>query len=203
MTARLPPGRAGRLRLLARLDSARRAATLLDRKERLLRAEERRLAQLTAATGSAWDSTWREAAAWAGRAAVLGGQRDLSPHRLGAPDQPVEAKITWRASMGIEYPEAAQAVVPPAGRALPANPALASAAAANRRAVAAAISHAAASCAFERVQAELAATRRRRRAIADRLVPRLDAQLAELETRLDELEREEHTRIRWTQGRRP
>jgi V/A-type H+-transporting ATPase subunit D len=50
------------------------------------------------------------------------------------------------------------------------------------------------------VDAEVALTRRRLRAINDRWLPRLEASLATLNRDLDESEREQTFRLRWAAG---
>ena len=74
---------------------------------------------------------------------------------------------------------------------------LVEAGAAYRRAVEAAADHAAAQAAVQIIEAELAATGRRARAISDRWLPRLEAWLAAVTRELDEAEREEAFRLRW------
>jgi len=63
-------------------------------------------------------------------------------------------------------------------------------------ALTAAAEHAAATAALRRVEAELATTRRRRRALEERLQPRLQAQLHRLDLALDERDREMALRTR-------
>jgi len=193
-----PPGRAGRLWLQARLGVARRAADLLDRKERLLRSDVRRLSELASSSSEAWDAACRRAETWAARTALVGGRDDLF-----RPGPPAAAEVIWSNSMGLSYPTEATCRQAPPVPVVSANPALGFAVAANRRAVDAAVHCAAASYALGQVTAELSATRRRRRAIAERWIPDLESALARLESRLDELEREEHVRARWAQRRAP
>ena len=52
------------------------------------------------------------------------------------------------------------------------------------------------------VDAEVAEVQRRKRAIADRWVPRLEAALRDLAQRLDDQERDELVRLHWVAGRR-
>ncbi|HET6966109.1 MAG TPA: V-type ATP synthase subunit D [Acidimicrobiales bacterium] len=206
MTVRVPPGRAGRLWLQERLGVARRAADLLARKERLLQAEERRIGADAEDAAREWVEAWREAEAWTGRAAVLGGDADLVRYRAAGGNPAAAARVGWHNTMGITYPSGSGVVLPDPPPAAWANAALPRAAAANRQAVASALRHAAAAYARSQVQAELAATRRRRRAVTERWLPELERALSELEARLDELEREEHVRSRWARlnpGRRP
>jgi len=195
MARRVPPGRAGRLWLHSRLEVARRAEDLLDGKERLLRAEELRTRELAERATTDWETGWRDAATWTRRAALVGGQRDLRPGGTGR----ATAEITWKNTMGITYPFDAVCSLPPEPPGPSPNPAFGPAVDANRQALDAAVRHAAAVYAHKQVLAELATTRRRRRAISDRWIPDLERSLAELDARLDEMEREEHVRIRWTQ----
>lgn len=197
MTVRVPPGRAGRLWLRERLDVARRAENLLGRKERLLQGEERRLGAEADAAAREWEESWREAEAWTGRVAVLGGDADLIRYRARAGAAPADARIGWRNTMGITYPTESGVALPDPPPAVWSNSALPRAATANRVALASALRHAAAAFAHSQVQAELVKTRRRRRAVTERWIPELERLLNELEARLEDLEREEHVRRRW------
>ena len=188
----VPPGRAARLWLLARLDVARRAADLLERKERLLRSEADRLGQLATRTARRWATSCRDAERWTGRAVLVGGREALR-HT----DPPASAELGWRNTMGLSYPDEAACRLSGDPPVASANPALGPAVTANRRALEAAVEHAAADYALARVTAELATTRRRRRALTERWIPELERTLASVESRLEELEREEHVRVRW------
>jgi vacuolar-type H+-ATPase subunit D/Vma8 len=75
--------------------------------------------------------------------------------------------------------------------------ALSFAADAHRRALAAAVQHAAISRAVAMLAAELTHTRTRQRAIDNRWIPQLENALRILEMQLDELDREENVRVRW------
>ncbi|BCB75079.1 V-type ATP synthase subunit D [Phytohabitans flavus] len=100
---RTPPGRAGRLWLLHRLEAARHAADLLDRKLRILYREQDRLRRRARETGTAWQAAWRAADTWGLRTALLGGRRQL---RLAA-RPPTDVGITWQTIMGLSYPATA------------------------------------------------------------------------------------------------
>lgn len=193
---RVPPGRAGRLWLRRRLGTARLAADLLDRKLRILRGEQARLAALARDSGAVWEAAWRAADSWGLRAAMLGGRREL---RLGA-SSPAEVDIAWGTVMGLRYPAVATCRVPdaPAGGHEPGTAAVVEAAAAYRTALRAGAEHAAASAALRAVDAEVAATRRRWRAVQQRWIPRLEAALLDLGQRLEEAERAEGVRQRWS-----
>ncbi len=191
---RVPPGRAGRLWLLGRLQLAQRGLDLLDRKLRILRREQERLALLAQRSGDDWRRACRDAETWLLRAALLGGQRAI---RLAADGQPADVTITWRDTMGIRYPAEATCSFPErASPSLAGTAALDRAAAAHRAALAAAVQHAAVTAAIGTVEREVAATQQRLRAIQDRWVPRLQAALAELELGLDELEHADAVRLR-------
>src|SRR4051794_8304797 len=97
----VPPGRAGRLWLRRRLDTARRGVGLLDRKLRILRGEQERLRLLAERTGADWEAACADADAWLARAAVLGGQREI---RLAAAPPQTEVEISWGSVMGARYP---------------------------------------------------------------------------------------------------
>jgi V/A-type H+/Na+-transporting ATPase subunit D len=204
---RVPPGRAGRLWLRGRLAVARHGLDLLDRKLRILRGEQERLALLTQRTGDEWEQACRQAETWLLRAALLGGQRSL---RLATGGPPAGVTVAWRDTMGIRYPAEATCDAPGQASPPPGGAALERAAAAHRAALAAAARHAAASAALRTVDAEVAATSQRLRAIQDRWIPRLRATLAQVELDLDELEHADAARLRRainsqasTMGRQP
>lgn len=193
---RFPPGRAGRLWLVDRLRSGRLAATLLDRKIRILRSEQQRLRRLAEQCASRWHDSALEADRWGLRAALLGGEREL---RHSVPAEEADVAVEWSTIMGASYPTAASTHLPPASGTDrgPGTAALVEASAAYRTAVEAAAEHAVAQAAVRIVDAEVDATRRRLRAITDRWLPRLEAALAALTRELEEAEREEAFRLRW------
>lgn len=191
---RRPPGRAGRLWLRGRLQIAERGLDLLDRKLRILRGEQERLALLAQRTGDDFQRACTEAETWLLRAALLGGQRAL---RLAADGQPADVTVAWRDTMGIRYPTEASCSPPQqTSPSLVTTAALDRAVAAHRAALAAAVRHAAASAAVRTVDAEVTATRQRLRAIQDRWIPRLQATVTEVELALDELEHADAVRLR-------
>jgi V/A-type H+-transporting ATPase subunit D len=198
---RLPPGRAGRLWLLHRIDAGRRGDEVLDQKRQALVREELRLRAEAADAEADWRRSAADAHRWLDRAAVLGGERGLDLARFHA-GGPAEVEVTWRSTLGVRHPvEARIAPVAEAASALTGTAALAPAAEAHRRALAAAARHAVASASHRRVAAELALTARRLRTIERRWLPEHEAALQELEIRLDEEEREESGRIRWAAAR--
>jgi V/A-type H+-transporting ATPase subunit D len=103
-------------------------------------------------------------------------------------------------SMGIRYPGSVSCDPGP-------EPVVASTAAlrptiaAYRDALEAAAQHAAATAALHRLDRELAATRRRRRAIEEHLIPGLDDDIHRLDLALDEQERDEALRVRMAVNR--
>ncbi len=194
MARRPPPGRAGRLWLAERIEVARRGGQLLEQKQRLLRREQRRLAELVERTDRDWRARAADAESWNARVLVASGRDDL---RRAAPAvAAAEARVEWTNRAGVTYPSEASVALLPIPS-LPGSAALGEAAEAGRRALEAAVRHAAATMARRRVDLELLATVRRLRAIRDRWLPRLEAQLDQLDVRLDETEREETTRLRW------
>jgi V/A-type H+-transporting ATPase subunit D len=197
----VPSGRAGRLWLLARIRTGRLATDLLDRKLRILRTEQERFSLLAERTGALWHESWRRADEWGVRGAMLGGKREL---RLAAVAEPADVTVAWAGVMGVRYPVEATCHLPEASDADrgPGTTALVEAAAAYRAAIQTAASHAAATAACRTVDAEVTATRRRLRAIADRWVPRLETALRELSSQLEETERAETVRLRWALAHR-
>lgn len=193
---RVPPGRSGRVWLRHRLRAARLAADLLDRKLRVLRMEEERIRLLRQRTDARWQTTWRQADTWIGRASVLSGERDV---RLSTPPGVAEVSLEWANVMGVRYPVRAVCIVPVVDATVrgPDSAALVEAGAAHRDAVEAAVAYAAAEAAGQVVAAEIATTRRRLHAITDRWVPQLEQALIEVARELDEAELAEAFRLRW------
>jgi V/A-type H+-transporting ATPase subunit D len=195
----LPPGRTGRLWLRRRLATAERGAALLDRKLRILRAEQERLRELVGRTGPRWAAACAAADTWLVRAAILSGQRGI---RLSTGGEPARVTLNWQTVMGVRYPAAAERS--PAARSAVTQSgtvALSEAASAYAEAVHAGVAHAAATAALRAVDGEIEATFRRLRAIADRWIPRLEEALGELTQRLEEVERDETARLRWATRR--
>lgn len=185
--------RAARLHLITRLELARHAVELLHSKEQALQRERARLEVHAERARDTWDRSADEAATWLQRARALGATDELDVIVAHDP-QPAEIVIDWQASMGITYPGHVQCT-PALQPDLTASAALAPTMQAHHRALDAAATHAATRTALARLDAELATTRRRRRAIGDRLVPRLENNLRMLELDLDEQDREEALRV--------
>jgi V/A-type H+-transporting ATPase subunit D len=191
----VPPGRAGRLWLQRRLETARRGAGLLDRKLRILQAQLDQARESAAQTSTEWRHRQAEAEPWLLRAALLGGQRAI---RLADDGLFAEVTVSYTAIMGIRYPAGATYVIPPT--AAWDGPALAAARQAHRAALAAAVRHAAAAAAERVIEAETLATRHRLRAIRDRWIPRLEQALAEVTFAIEEQERADAARLRLAAG---
>lgn len=197
---RVPPGRAGRLWLRRRLDTARRGVDLLDRKLRILLGERERFRLLLDHTGAAWRDRCGEAERWLLRAAVLGGEREI---RLATGAAPAEVSIEWSTVMGVRYPARITCTIPAASPAArhPGNAALVEAQAAYGLALEAAVRHAATETALRIVDSEVVDVRRRLRAIADRWVPALETAVRDVTQRLEERERSETVQRRWAAAR--
>jgi V/A-type H+-transporting ATPase subunit D len=192
----MPPGRTGRLWLQRRLGTARRAATLLDEKLRILRHEQERLVLLVRRTAPEWERSCREAETWLLRSVLVGGQGVL---RQSITDGLAEVSVNWSSAMGLRY-AADAGYTPPtldASAATAGSAAVPAARAAYLQAVEAAVRHAAALAALEAVEDEMAGTRRRLRAVEDRWIPRLEAALDRVRLELAESERAEGVRLRW------
>ena len=186
--------RAGRLRIASRLELARHAAGLLHSKEEALERERVRLDGHATRAQAAWTSACDDAARELVRARMFGAGDELA--RLIA-SGPTPATFTphWQTSMGVAYPGAVECEPGPLP-ALGSTAALVPAVDAYRRALRAAAQHAAAGAAVRCLTAELAQTRRRRRAIEHRLQPALERAQRELDLHLDELDRDEALRVR-------
>ncbi|MGZ4436936.1 MAG: V-type ATP synthase subunit D [Actinomycetes bacterium] len=201
---RVPPGRSGRMWLTHRLAVASRAAELLDQKVRVLRQETERYALLAERTEADWARSCLEAEDWALRAVLVGGQAAL---RAAADHEPAEAALTWETTMGVSHPAQARCRLPVTTADDTLGPATVAAVTAYRHALEAAVAHAAAVAALRAVEAELAATRHRLRAVTDRWMPRLEEALAAMVLSLEETERAEGVGLRWalraTQQRDP
>ena len=197
MRIRRPPGRAGRVWLVRRLAVANRGRDVLEQKRIALARELERIDELLAEARREWDERSRTAEAWWQRAAVLAGERPLELARAAVHDR-AEVTVTWRNALGVVYPAEAAVSVPPGGPVAGGSAALALAAAAHRRALEAAAELGAASLARERTERELRLTTQRLRALERRWIPEHERELRELQLSLDENDREDAARSRWT-----
>jgi len=192
----VPPGRAGRLWLLRRLETARRGADLLDRKLRILQAELATLEAAAVRTGARWDDSQAEANTWLVRAALLGGERAI---RLAGDGQTAEVRIAYTTTMGIRHPSGAECSIPPTSAWD--GPVMARTRRAHWNALDAAAQHAAATAAVRVVQDEVRTTRYRLHAVKDRWIPRLEQALSEVTFAIEEQERADAARLRLAAGK--
>ncbi|WP_433618701.1 V-type ATP synthase subunit D [Dactylosporangium sp. CA-139114] len=182
-----PVGRSGLLWLRHRLEVTRHGSGVLRRKLTLLAAEHDRLRQRRAETARDWAAADATARGRLGRATILDG---LEAVEAAAEVPPAEATLPWTTVMGVRCPGEPSLVLPPRPAQLPApgGAALSRAEAAYRAAALAAVRHAAADAALATVEAEMAATRRRVRALDRHWIPALEAALAARTLQLAELE---------------
>ena len=192
--AAVPPGRAGRSWLRRRLATAERGREQIDRKLRILFPEQQRLRTQAEQHRAEWVSACADADRWLLRAALLGGQDGL---RDASTLQPVTVEVRWSTAMGLSYPSGAELSPARDDVSLPVvNAAISPAAAAFRRALLAGVRTAAAEEAVRRLDAEIAVTRRRLRALDKRWLPRLRDELVRLELTLEQTEQEDTLRLR-------
>jgi V/A-type H+-transporting ATPase subunit D len=192
-TARVPPGRAGRMWLRRRLATARRGRDQLDRRLRILQPEAQRQRIRAARSHEEWDAACADLRRWTTRAARLSGQ---DAFRHAAARTPARVELTWESAMGVRYPHSADVVRPPEPPVLADNSAVDPAVEAAAVALLAGVRAAAADEAVRRIESEIAVTRRRLRALDERWLPWLDTRLAELELALEQAEHEDGVRLR-------
>jgi V/A-type H+-transporting ATPase subunit D len=184
-----------------RLATARRGTDLLDHQLRLLLGERERLALRSAQGEADWHRSAREAAALLRRGGAVAGRSGV---RAGHQVPTAVVTIERREVMGVSYPADATVTFPDPSPGAPwaGDAALDAAASACREALAAAAHHAVTEAALRRLDAEIAAIRRRVRALKDRYVPRLEEQEAAVSAALEEAERADAVRLRWAIARR-
>lgn len=191
---RVPPGRAGRMWLSRRLETAEHGRDQLDRKLRILVQDQQRMGIVADRARVEWRSACREADTWLLRAALLGGQDAV---RGAAAPSLVDVDVTWVSEMGLTYPATVElestSGVP---RHIDGNAALAPAAAAFRVALLAGARSAAADEAVRRLAEETALTKRRLRALERRWLPWLHTTLSERDLVLEQAEQEDGVRSR-------
>lgn len=199
MTARrpAPAGRAARLR--HSLDVALRGAELLDRKLRILRERHALLRGQEQDAERAWHGRLAEAETWLLRGLLLNGERALA---AAAPTERADVTVEWTVSMGVRHPSGVSCIdaLRNDREPVPANSALVRAGAAYREAVRAAAALAAARTATRFMAAETERTARRVRALRQRWIPRLSAELAAVDQALEQAEHEDAVRRRWAAG---
>ncbi len=200
MSASVVPTRAARLHLIRQVSLAHHAVELLSSKEAALERERMRLAGHASRTEQRWQEQMNEAARWLLRSRMLGCSEELD-RLVETGNATTTIEVAWQSSMGVTYPEGIDCTFASA-------PVVSSTAAllptieAEREALRAAAEHAAMHAAVARLDGELVSTRRRRRAIEDRLLPRLEEQQRSLEVHLDEEDREEALRVRLASSER-
>ena len=195
----LPPGRAGRMWLVRSLDVAQRGADLLEHKLRILITEEHDFSLRAERARREWEAAVAELDRWTMRAALISGERGF---RLAGDGTDARVDITWRTTMGVNYPSTVACSIDDSGHPTfaPDNSALVGVEEAAHAAVRAGAEYAVATTALQSVRAEVQSTRRKLRAIRERWVPRLEAAKAALVFALDDQEHEEHVRLRWASG---
>ena len=169
---------------------------MLERKLRILLAEELAYAMQAERTGVEWSDAVRDLERWMLRSAVISGERGA---RVASDGGVGEVEVTWALTMGVRYPSSATWGAPerPVGGFPPDNSALLHARPAAERAARAGVDHAVAVAAHDAVRAEIATTRRQLRALRERWIPRLQSAHAGLVVALDDQEHDEHVRLRW------
>ncbi|NMH97775.1 V-type ATP synthase subunit D [Pseudonocardia acidicola] len=189
----VPPGRAGRLWLRRRLDTATRGVDLLERKLTALRDLHERAVREAERTGADWARLAATAQARQLQAVLAVGPRGI---RVATTSAPAAVEVRWTTAMGVRYPSEVDCTIPdPGGAAVECSATVVAARAAHRDAVRAAAAHAAALAAERLLGAEVATTRQRVHALRHRWLPRLSEALRQRELELDEQERQE--RIGW------
>jgi V/A-type H+/Na+-transporting ATPase subunit D len=203
MPLRIPPGRAGRVWLVRRLDIARRGAELLDRKRQALLREQARIRSEAAEARHAWEKAAAQVTLWAARASMLDGAGRLELLARYA-QEPASLQVSQSNLMGARIPSVEGIAVPdpPPLSALGGSSAAVLLARACGEATRAAARHAVAQRAEEEVSAELGRAARRLRAVQERWIPQHEQALARLDLALDESQREQAARVRWL-TRRP
>ena len=193
INARVPPGRAGRIWLRRRLATANRGREQLDRKLRILQPELQRQRIRAARSQEAWEAACERSRRWTTRVALLSGE---DAFRHASPDEPARVRLTWATSMGVTYPRSAELSVPTDPPQVLDDAAVVPAVEAAGEALLAGVGTAAADEAVRRIEAEIAVTRRRLRALEDRWLPWLTDRLADLEQALEQAEHEDGVRLR-------
>jgi V/A-type H+/Na+-transporting ATPase subunit D len=203
MPLRVPPGRAGRIWLVGRLETARRGAELLDRKRQALLREQARIRSEATQARREWDDAAALLTLWSARAAMLDGAERIELLARHV-EQPASLQLSWSNLMGARIPSLERTTVPdpPPLSALGGSSAVVLVARAACDATRAAARHAAAERAQAELSAELARAARRLRALQERWIPHHEQALARLDLALDESQREQAARVRWLTRRR-
>ena len=203
MALRIPPGRAGRIWLVRRLEIARHGAELLDRKRQALLRKQGQARSEAAEARRAWEDAAAQVALWSARAAMGDGAGRLEMLTRHV-DEPASLQLSWSNLMGAQLPSVERISVPdrPPLSPLGACSAAVFLARTCREATCAAARHAVAERADTEISAELNRAARRLRALRERLVPQHEQALTQLDLALDESQREQAARVRWLTHRR-
>lgn len=194
LTTRVPPGRAARMWLRRRIDTATRGRDQLDHRLRILRTEQQRARIRAERFQADWAASYEAAGTWLLRAVVISGEDAV---RHASPATSLTIRIRESATMGVTYPtDVAVLSAPPAPDAPEDNAAIGRAAAAYRTAALAAARAAAAEESLRVFEAEISRTRRRLRALDKRWLPWLRDQLMALDLALEQQEQEDGVRLR-------
>ncbi len=198
MPLRIPPGRAGRLWLVRRLEIARRGAELLDRKRQALLREQARVRGEAAEARRAWEQAAAQVMLWTARASILdgAGRLELLERYAG---EPASLRVSRSNVMGAQIPSLQGIMIPdpPPLSALGGSSAAVLLALVCCEATHAATRYAVARRAEAEVMAELGRATRRLRAVQERWIPQHEQALARLDLALDESQREQAARVRW------
>lgn len=203
MPLRIPPGRAGRLWLVRRLEIARRGAELLDRKRQALLREQARVRIEAAEARREWEAAAAEVTLWTARAWMLDGTGRLELLARYV-EGPASLEVSQSNLMGARLPSVQRITIPdpPPLSALGGSSATVLLARACCEATRAAARCAVALRAEQEVAAELGRAARRLRAVQERWIPQHEQALARLDLALDESQREQAVTVRWL-TRRP
>jgi len=203
MALRIPPGRAGRTWLIARLEVAHRGAELLDRKRQVLLGDQARIRAEAERARREWNEAADQVEKWSARAGIVdgAGRLELLANHV---HEHASLELSWLNFMGARIPraEAIDIPDPPAVSALGGSSAAVLLARACCDAARAAARYAIAERAEAELTAELGRAARRLRALRERWIPQHEQALAALELALDEGQREQAIRVRWLTGRR-
>jgi V/A-type H+-transporting ATPase subunit D len=203
MALRIPPGRAGRTWLVARLEIARRGAELLDRKRQALLREQARVRAEAADALREWEDAAAKAVLWSDRTAMLDGA-DRLELLVRHVHERASLELSQSNLMGARMPsiEAIAVPDPPPLSPLGGSSAAVIAARVCCTAIRAAARYAVAERAELELSAELGRASRRLRALQERWIPQHEEALARLDLALDESQREQAARVRWLTRRR-
>lgn len=199
---RVPPGRAGQVKLRRRLATAHRGIDILSRKQRLLADERDRRLPQAASARTAWEDACTGAELWCSRSLRMG-HRSQIVLVAAQISSPATVRVDWRNVMAVSIPGNTSCDFPDFGLA-----GASGGTSATDRAVVAladalekAAEHAAIQRALANIDAELLQTRRRLRLLERRRLPELELALRGSRNRLEQSEREDTLRLRWARGR--